>query len=160
MPGVNCILVLTISAARLYNIGSHVMFPFLAVYRAFEIPPGASLGLVRHSSRSSFFVAQEPSRCRRYPNLAMVAKTRKRRGKKPGPKPLPRELKRRRITITLNPKYHRQVAAHKSPGMFVEYCISLAREAVGKVPAPQVTRWRPTPRRRPEATCSFGRSRK
>ena len=57
----------------------------------------------------------------------MVAKTRKRRGKKPGPKPLPRELKRRRITITLAPRYHRQVAAHKSPGMFVEHCISLAR---------------------------------
>jgi len=57
----------------------------------------------------------------------MVAKTRKRRGKKPGPKPLPRELKRRRITITLTPRYHRQVAAHKSPGIFVEHCISLAR---------------------------------
>ena len=102
------------------------MFSFLAVYRAFEIPPGALLGLVRHSSHSSFSVAQEPSRCRRYPNLSMVAKTRKRRGKKPGPKPLPRELKRRRITITLTPKYHKQVAAHKSPGMFVEHCISLA----------------------------------
>ena len=57
----------------------------------------------------------------------MAAKTRKRRGRKPGPKPLPRELKRRRITITLTPRYHRQVAAHKSPGRFVEYCISLAR---------------------------------
>ena len=57
----------------------------------------------------------------------MAAKTRKRRGKKPGPKPLPRELKRKRITITLNPKYHWQVAAHKSPGMFVEHCISLSR---------------------------------
>lgn len=57
----------------------------------------------------------------------MTAKTRKRRGKKPGTKPLPRELKRRRITITLTPKYHRQVAAHRWPGMFVEHCISLAR---------------------------------
>jgi len=57
----------------------------------------------------------------------MTAKTRKRREKKPGPKPLPRELKRRRITITLTPKYHKQVAAHKSPGMFVEHCVSLAR---------------------------------
>ncbi len=57
----------------------------------------------------------------------MVAKIRKRRGKKPGPKPLPRELKRRRITITLTPKYLKQVAAHKSPGRFVEYCVSLAR---------------------------------
>ena len=57
----------------------------------------------------------------------MVAKTRRRRGKKPGPKPLSRELKRRRITITLTPRYHRQVAAHKSPGMFVEQCISLAQ---------------------------------
>ncbi len=57
----------------------------------------------------------------------MVANTRKRRGKKPGPKPLPRELKRRRITITLTPRYHRQVAAHKSPGRFVEHCVSLAR---------------------------------
>ena len=56
----------------------------------------------------------------------MVAKTRKRRGKKPGPKPLPR-VKCRRITITLIPKYHWRVAAHKSPGMFVEHCISLSR---------------------------------
>ncbi len=57
----------------------------------------------------------------------MVAKTLKSRGKKPGPRPLPRELKRKRITITLTPKYHQQVAAHKSPGIFVEHCISLAR---------------------------------
>ena len=27
----------------------------------------------------------------------------------------------------LTPKYHKQVAAHKSPGIFVERCISLAR---------------------------------
>ena len=40
---------------------------------------------------------------------------------------MPSELKRRRITITLTPKYHKQVAAHKSPGIFVERCISLAR---------------------------------
>jgi len=53
----------------------------------------------------------------------MIDKTRKRRGKKPDPRP----LKRKRITITLTPKYHRQVAAHKSPGIFVEHCISLAR---------------------------------
>ena len=46
---------------------------------------------------------------------------------KGGRKYPPRELKRRRITITVTPKYHRQVAAHKSPGMFVEHCISLAR---------------------------------
>jgi len=57
----------------------------------------------------------------------MAEKRRQRRGKKPGPKPLPRNLKRRRITITLVPKYHRQVAAHQSPGLFVEHCISLAR---------------------------------
>ena len=54
---------------------------------------------------------------------------RRRRGRKPGPKPLPHELKRKRITITITlaPEYHKQVAAHKSPGIFVEYCISLAR---------------------------------
>ena len=55
----------------------------------------------------------------------MISKRRK--GRKPGPKPLPPELKRKRITITLAPKYHQQVAAHKSPGVFVDYCISLAR---------------------------------
>ena len=57
----------------------------------------------------------------------MIERRRKRTGKKPGPKPLPRELKRKRITITLTPRYHRQVAAHKSPGIFVEHYISLAR---------------------------------
>ena len=57
----------------------------------------------------------------------MVVQRRTFRGKKPGPKPLPSELKRRRITITLVPKYHKQVAAHESPGMFIERCISLAR---------------------------------
>jgi len=51
----------------------------------------------------------------------------RRRGKKPGLKPLPHDLKRKRITLTLAPKYHKQVAAHKSPGMFVEHCVSLAR---------------------------------
>jgi len=57
----------------------------------------------------------------------MAEKRRQHRGKKPGPKPLPINLKRRRITITLVPKYYRQVTAHQSPGMFVEHCISLAR---------------------------------
>ena len=57
----------------------------------------------------------------------MTEKRRPRRGKKPGPKPLPSHLKRKRITITLAPRYHKQVAAHKSPGMFVEHCISLSR---------------------------------
>jgi hypothetical protein len=57
----------------------------------------------------------------------MIDKRRRRRGRKPGPKPLPHELKRKRITITLAPKYHKQVAARKSPGIFVDYCISLAR---------------------------------
>ena len=51
----------------------------------------------------------------------------RRRGKKPGLKPLPHDLKRKRITLTLAPKYHKQVAAHKSPGIFVEHCVSLAR---------------------------------
>jgi len=40
---------------------------------------------------------------------------------------LPHDLKRKRITLTLAPKYHKQVAAHKSPGIFVEHCVSLAR---------------------------------
>jgi len=57
----------------------------------------------------------------------MIDKKRKRRGKKPGPKPLPHDLKRKHITLTLAPKYHRQVAAHRSPGVFVEHCVSLAR---------------------------------
>lgn len=57
----------------------------------------------------------------------MTEQRRKRAGKKPGPKPLPPNLKRTRITITLAPTYHRQVVAHKSPGMFVEHCTSLAR---------------------------------
>ncbi len=57
----------------------------------------------------------------------MMDKKRRRRGKKPGPKLLPHDLKRKRITITLAPKYHKQVAAHKPPGRFVEYCVSLAR---------------------------------
>jgi hypothetical protein len=51
----------------------------------------------------------------------------RRRGKKPGLKPLPHDLKCKRITITLAPKYRKQVVAHKSPDVFVEYCISLAR---------------------------------
>ena len=62
----------------------------------------------------------------------MVENRRKRRGKKPGPKPLPHDSKRKRITITLAPKYHKQVAAHKSPGMFVEHCVSLARCITGE----------------------------
>jgi len=57
----------------------------------------------------------------------MIEKRHRRRGKKPGSKPLPHDLKRKRITLTLAPMYHKQVAAHKSPGRFVEYCVSLAR---------------------------------
>lgn len=57
----------------------------------------------------------------------MIEKKRRRRGQKPGPKPLPHDLKRKRTAITLTPKYHQQVTAHRSPGMFVEHCISLAR---------------------------------
>ena len=57
----------------------------------------------------------------------MADKKRRRRGKKPGPKPLPPDVKRKRITLTLAPKCHKQVAAHESPGRFVEHCISLAR---------------------------------
>jgi len=62
----------------------------------------------------------------------MVENRRKRRGKKTGPKPLSHDSKRKRITITLAPRYHKQVAAHKSPGMFVERCVSLARCITGE----------------------------
>jgi hypothetical protein len=60
----------------------------------------------------------------------MIEKRRQRQRKKPGPKPLPHELKRKRITIALTPKYHKQVAAHNSPGIYVEYCSSLARSSL------------------------------
>jgi hypothetical protein len=46
----------------------------------------------------------------------MAEKRRQRRGKKPGPQPLPRNF-----------ADHQQVAAHPSPGLCVEHCISLAR---------------------------------
>jgi hypothetical protein len=99
------------------------MFPFLAftgqtrfLWRTF------GLGWAFHSwLRKSRAVPDTTQSC------GMIEKRRNRRGKKPGPKPLPRELKRRRITIALTPKYHKRVAAHKSPGMFVEHCISRSR---------------------------------
>lgn len=47
--------------------------------------------------------------------------------KKTGPKLLPKELRRKRITITLLPRYHKLAAGHSSPGTYVEHCISLAR---------------------------------
>jgi len=75
----------------------------------------------------------------------MMGKRRRRRGRKPGPKPLPHELKRKRITITLAPEYHKQVAAHKSPDIFVDYCISLARciaqEQYSQLAAAEPFRW-------------------
>lgn len=118
---------LTIGAARLYNIGSQVMFPILAFtghsrfLRALHWV-WSDIPVTVHSLwRKSQAVADTTQ------TRAMIAKTRKRRGKKPGPKPLPRGLKRKRITIILTPRYHRQVTAHKSPGIFVERCISLAR---------------------------------
>lgn len=47
--------------------------------------------------------------------------------KRPGPKPLPSEMKRRRITITLYPRAHREIECHRWPGKYVEYCQALAR---------------------------------
>lgn len=47
--------------------------------------------------------------------------------RKPGPKRLPPELKRRRITITLLPRAHAELACHRRPGEYVQHCMALAR---------------------------------
>ena len=31
------------------------------------------------------------------------------------------------VTMTLSPRWHQQIVAHRSPGEYVEHCVSLAR---------------------------------